>query len=270
MNEERPGTLLQNIQRVRAFMRAQIKWFTRLSIGILFLFFVLLLNPITSDIVQPISTALGLKEPSLMTIIGVAILFFILERIIVIEDGVIRGTALPLRTYLRRDEAYADLSKQLSSSKVGKVDLLQFSGDTARELLRAVAKHSPNAEIRMLLFDPDYADQFDSDSEDHHSQRIKWTVNAIKVLEEDFAKDGFMVDIRYYMATPSVSAVVVDHKVVSVSWYRTYLDGDVMRLRGHSSATITGSGESAAPLLSFAQTQFDALWNRVEVPSPDA
>jgi Fe-S oxidoreductase len=88
MNEERPGTLLQSIQRVRAFMRAQIKWFTRLPIGILFLFF-LVLNPIAPEFVEEISTSLGLAKPSLVTIIGVATLFFILERIIVIEDEVI-------------------------------------------------------------------------------------------------------------------------------------------------------------------------------------
>jgi hypothetical protein len=98
-------------------MRAQIKWFTRLPIGILFLFF-LVLNPIAPEFVEEISTSLGLAKPSLVTIIGVATLFFILERIIVIEDGVIRGTTLPLRTYLRRDEAYADLSKLLGSDNL--------------------------------------------------------------------------------------------------------------------------------------------------------
>lgn len=223
----------------------------------------LVLNPFAPELYEAISTNLGLAEPSLVTILGVAIIFFILERIIILEDAVIGGAPLPLRTYPNRHAAYIELSEQLSSQKVRKVDLLQFSGDTAREILRTVAANSPKAEIRMLLFDPCSADQFDADTEDHHAGRIRWTVNAMQVLEEDFAADGFLVNIRYYKATPSVSAVILDDKVVSVSWYRCFFDGDVMRLRGHTSATITASGEPAAPLLNFAQTHFDALWNSV-------
>lgn len=251
MDLHQPSTLLRSLKWSQTLIRRQITWFTRLPLLIFALIF-LVLNPFAPNLYEAISPTLGLAEPSLVTILGVAILFLVLERVVILEDAVVGGTALPLRTYLRRDEAYSELSKQLSSQKVRKVDFLQFSEDTARELLREVAKHSPKAEVRMLLFDPDLADQFDPDSDNHHVQRINWTVNAIKVLEEDFARDGFMVDIRYYKATPSVSAVIVDNKLVSISWYRCFFDGDVMRLRGHNSATITGRGESAAPLLSFA------------------
>lgn len=262
MNEEGPRTILQSIQSLLGFVRTQIRWFSRVLISLVVAFAVL--HAFSLPIAEQISPTLGFEKPSLMAIIAVSILVFILERIVIIEDKVTRGPASPLRTYLTRDVAYSALANQLSSRKAAKVDLLQFSGDTARELLRAVARNSPRAEVRLLLFDPNAADQFDTDSEEHHVQRIKWTVNFIRVLEEDFAKDDFRVSIRHYTAMPSVAAVVVDHYIVSVSWYRTFLEGNVMRLRGHSSATITGSGESAAPLLSFAETQFDALWNSAE------
>jgi hypothetical protein len=69
---------------------------------------------------------------------------------------------------------------------------------------------------------------------------------------------------------PSVSAVIVDGKKVNLSWYRYFPAVDdtqkrkVIRIEGHSSTTITGSGESADPLLSFGRKQFDALWETGE------
>lgn len=240
---------------MQTFLRTWLKWFTRLPILILFL---LVFNPFGLDFAEAISQDLGLAKPSLITLIGVALLFIILERIIIVEDEVTKG--VPLRTYETRNHAYTELSERGSSQKVQKIDLLQFSGDTARELLRNLANHSPKAKVRMLLFDPNLAGQFDSDDEDHHAQRIRWMANWLRVLEEDLQNHDFVVNIRYYEAMPSVSAVIIDDNIVSVSWYRCYFDEGVMRLRGHSSATITGSGEPAAPLLTFAQNQFNELW----------
>jgi len=261
MDEERPRTISQSLQSLRAFVVRKIKWFTRVPIGLVFVF--ICLNPFVPEFTEQISSKLKFADPSLVSIIAVTIFLITLERIIIIEDKVTRGEASPLRTYLRRYEAYSDLSNQLSGRKAEKVDLLQFSGDTARDLLRTVAKHSPKAQVRMLLFDPDTANQFDTDY-DHHAGRINGTISAIRLMERDFEKDGFEVNIRHYTAMPSVSAVIVDHNIVSVSWYRMFHEGDIVRLEGHNSATITGSGDSASPLFSLARTQFDKLWNKVE------
>lgn len=173
-----------------------------------------------------------------------------------------------LSTYSSKGDAYHDLSEQIQGLTVSRLDLLQFSGQTAVNLLDVVARHSRRVKVRMLLYHPDEAIQFDSDSENHHRDRILWTKNQVGVIEEDLKDEGFKVDIRYYRTPPSISAAILDNKIISVSWYRLYPDPnyhDVVRLRGHNSAAITGgSGEMAVPLLSFAQEQFDALWTEAE------
>ena len=125
----------------------------------------------------------------------------------------------------------------------------------------------------MLLCHPDQANEFDPDWENHHADRIYSTIKAVEMLEREFGQDDFKADMRYYKAMPSVSAVILDDKVVSLSWYRCFHDTDtqgrdVMRIEGHNSAAITGSGELAAPLFSFGHAQFDALWATGEEARP--
>src|SRR3712207_633696 len=99
---------------------------------------------------------------------------------------------------------------------------------------------SPKAKVRMLLFDPKEAEdgQFGSDWPRWHAERIRGTHNRIEQIKEDHP--DFVVNVDHYKAMPSVSAVIINNNIVCLSWYRSYFDGNVMRLRGHNSAAITG------------------------------
>jgi hypothetical protein len=271
MAEERPNFLMEQIRRLRTFIRAQIKWFTRLPILIVLL--LAIPNPISHAVVEGVGPLIGFAEPSLATLVGVAMLFLILERVIVIEDELAKG--MPLRINRRKDDVNPELADHLQHQKVSRVDIIQFSGQTMVDLLREVAKHRPRAAVRMLLCHPGRANRFDSDwqehGQEHHAQRISSTISTVKMLEREFGQDGFKVDIRYYMAMPSLSAVILDDKLVSLSWYRCFPDAqsrDVMRIEGHNSAAVTGRGELATPLFSFGRVQFDALWDTGEDARP--
>lgn len=255
MTDEHPHNLLL---RVRNFFRGNIKWFTRSSIFVLFLLIVL--NALVPSFMELLGAVLGFPKPSLMTVVGVAILFFLLERIIIIEDEIKHP---PIHIYQTKEEAYDKLPQQVSSRKVVHIDLLQFSGYTVLRLLREIAERWPRAKIRMLLFDPQLSTQYDTDRKHGHTQRINATIDQIEVMEDSYKESGFKVHIRYYRVGPSISSVIFDSRVVSISWYRSFPDrrkADVIHLRGHDCLTLTGGGEAALPLLTFAQEHFDSLW----------
>jgi hypothetical protein len=267
--------LIGQTQRLLTFIRTQYKWFTRLPV-----FLILLLavpNPITHAIIEGGGRLLGFEEPSLATLIGVAMLFLILERVIVIEDDIEQlMKSGPLRVDQREKAKMGDLllDQRNQELKVRHVDILQFTGFALGDFFGAVANHKP-ARVRLLLCHPELAKTFDEDWKDHntgrqvHEARIYGTLDRIEMLKRDWKNRGFdfSVDIRYYRTMPSVSAVILDDKKVSLGWYKYFADAKkpkVMRIEGHSSATISGNGDLANPLLSFARTQFDALWKTGE------
>jgi len=201
-------------------------------------------------------------------------LFLILERAIVIEDEIVQLTESgPLRV----DQGKGKLDERLLNQvgKVHHVDILQFTGFAMGDFLGEVANHQPTARVRLLLCHPERAKTFDEDWVDGNTERqvhvgrIYATIDKVEMLERDYKNRGFNfdVDIRYYRVMPSVSAVILDDKKVNLGWYRYFPDDEkpkVMRIEGHSSATITGSGELGDPLVSFGRAQFDALWKTGE------
>ena len=264
--------LIEQTQRLLTFIRTQFKWFTRLPVFIILLLAVP--SPISHAIMEGGGHVLGFAKPSLATLIGVATLFLILERVIVIEGEIVQ---LEKSGPLRVDQGKAKIGDRLlnQKGKVRQVDILQFTGFAMGDLLTEVANHQPKARVRLLLCHPEQAKTFDVDWVDNntgrqvHVGRIYATIDKVEMLKRDCKKRGFnfRVDMRYYRALPSVSAVILDDKKISLAWYRYFPDDqnpEVMRIEGHSSTTITGSGELADPLLSFGRAQFDTLWDTGE------
>ena len=270
--------LMEQARRLLTFIRTQFKWFTRLPV--IFVVLLAIPNPISHAFLEGMGPVLGFEEPSLATLVGVAMLFLILERVIIIEDETMQlekrfRESGPLQVYETRSKLGELLSNQ---KKVGQIDILQFTGFAMGDFLSEVANLHPEAKVRMLLCHPERAKEFDPDWVDDtgrqvHEVRIYATIDKAEMLKRDLENNrdlNFDVQIRYYRVIPSVSAVIVDGKKVNLSWYRYFPAVDdtqkrkVIRIEGHSSTTITGSGESADPLLSFGRKQFDALWETGE------
>ena len=128
----------------------------------------------------------------------------------------------------------------------------------AEVILNAVSERSPKARVRLLLAKESMADAYDTDGNPRHSARIQSLTDHVRLKELE--KTGFKVDIRNYDTPASVSAVIVDDKIISLSWYRVFPDGEIPRIRGHTSPTVTLDGAAAKTFLNFGREQFNALW----------
>lgn len=171
-----------------------------------------------------------------------------------------------LSLHVDRTNAYSDLEKYVRAHSIAKADLLQFSGNTAQQLLTIIARRCPDAEVRLLLAHPDMAAKFDSDSGSadsvNHPAFIKKTVGMAT---------KFGADMGYYHSPPSMSIVVLDESIVSLGWYRIFPAEEgspILRLRGHNLPAINTYGRSSFEVLEAAQDHFNALWNTRERPSP--
>lgn len=218
----------------------------------------LLIHQLYPPLLEWIGQTLNLEKASLASIAGLIVGLFVLERLVLIEKTLKRP---PIQLYQTRIDAYKDLGRIVKDRNVRRVDLLQFSGYTVRELLREVAERSPSAHVRLLVAHPDSARQFDKDGKPDHSQRISTSLQEIEVIKTDFPE--LKVESRFYRSPASLSAIIFDQAVVCVSWYHCYpdtTDPAVLRIRGHMSPTITALDQTAQPFISFAKAQFEVLW----------
>ena len=77
-----------------------------------------------------------------------------------------RGVAQQVITFAKAEFAYHHIADLVRGRGAEKVDLLQFSGDTVRPLLEAVAETSRAVKIRLLLYAPVMARQYELRSQD--------------------------------------------------------------------------------------------------------
>ena len=247
----------QYLERCGKFCLRNIRWLTRVAIIFAFLF--LLLNKIAPDIASSVGNFFGVARPSLAAVLALVALIIIIERILILEAKMFQP---PIQAYGNRVEAYKEFSRIIEDRGAKKVDLIQYSGQTALPLLRDIAESRPKADVRLLLSHPDVALQYDSDGHPSHSDRISATIEQIGLIEEDYKKDGFKVDIRYYKTSASIASVVVDKDYVSVGWYYFFKDKntEIVRLRGHNAPAVTALDWHAFGLLEFLRQQFDTLW----------
>jgi hypothetical protein len=126
-------------------------------------------------------------------------------------------------------------------------------------VLKVIANACPKAKVRLLICDPKAASAFDSDGKPDHGARIRSTIDAIRLMEVESSE--FKIKIFYYRTIPSVSAIIVDDNIVSLSWYCSYLEprSKLVRLRGHDSATIITSGSKSSILREFARRHLEII-----------
>ena len=184
------------------------------------------------------------------------------ERVAGIAQDVIpaRGVAQQVITFAKMEFAYRHIADIVRARGAEKVDLLQFSGDSVRPLLEAVAESSRAAKIRLLLHAPDMARQYDADHKIDHRGRIVTTIGEIRLLETE---NNFEqpVEIYHYRTPASVSSAIIDDEIICLSWYRAYREPNskAVRLRGHDSAALVVLGARDTTLQQFARTHFDRI-----------
>lgn len=248
------------LDRFKLFCLVNVRWLTRAVMVLLTA--LLLLHAFYPPSIEWVGERLHLAPPSLAAILALVVAVWLLERVIVLQGEMRRP---PVSVHDRRVMAYRYLSEVIERSGAKQVDLLQLSGQTALRLLRDLGESHPKATVRLLLLHTATATQFDSDQRPDHRDRILTTVREVELMKSDYP--GFTIALKYYRTPPGVSAVVVDHDIVSISWYHCYKDRSqpsVTRVRGHLNPTVTALGDATKPLLSFAQEQFTTLWATAE------
>jgi transcriptional regulator with XRE-family HTH domain len=171
-----------------------------------------------------------------------------------------RGVAQQVITFAKAEFAYHHIADLVRGRGAEKVDLLQFSGDTVRPLLEAVVERSRAAKIRLLLYAPVMARQYDSDHKIDHRGRITTTIGEVRLLETENNLEQ-PVELYHYRTPASVSSVIIDDEIICLSWYRAYREHNskAVRLRGHDSAALVILSARDTILQQFARTHFDRI-----------
>jgi transcriptional regulator with XRE-family HTH domain len=178
----------------------------------------------------------------------------------VAEIGPRRGAPQQVITFAKVEHAYHHMADLVRTRGAENVDLLQFSGDSVRPLLEAVAETSRAAKIRLLLYAPVLARQYDADQAIDHRGRIVTTIGEVRLLETE-NKLEHPVEIYHYRTPASVSTAIIDDEIICLSWYRAFREPNskAVRLRGHDSAALVVLDARESILQQFARTHFDRL-----------
>ena len=201
----------------------------------------------------------GADRPDAIVSLELILIIFVVERLVVLEDRLVR---LPIRIFRTRTEAYSALSQLLRQTRTERVDLIQFTGYAAREFLETLAKKGTAVRVRLLLQHPDEAARFDYKTKVDHPTNIVSTITHIGLLHDEYRHCGFNVELRYYRTPASMATIVVDDDPVVLGWYRYYSDSESasIHLRGHNTPAILATGLEGRDLREFAQKQFSTLW----------
>ncbi len=146
-------------------------------------------------------------------------------------------------------QANAILEDYYAGRRPGKVDLIEYSGVTANDLLSQLREG--NCEVRLLLQHPDDArTKFQQD-------RIR--VNVDSLLKVTFATYN-RIQIKYYRAPASVRGRCFDDDLVMLGWYR-HIAGDTA-IAGHSNPMFTALRQTpeGRELIRWFREAFDSLW----------
>lgn len=157
-------------------------------------------------------------------------------------------------TFSSREEAYSQICKLIHEhpERVKRVELLQFSGDTAIAILKAIAAVCPHAYVRLFLVPEQIASSFDEPG--FHWTRVQHTIGAVRVIHEDYST--FNCDIFSYEALPSIAGVLIDDWLASAGWYHMAQRDDSRKsIRGHASPAFVGIDDAAHPLKLMVQQQ---------------
>jgi hypothetical protein len=183
--------------------------------------------------------------------IALVVFGFLADRILAVQQHLNPTVTV----HATREVAYEHLLGLVRSYGASKIDLLQFSGATTVAFLQSVAAIGKDVEVRLFVVDDDHARRFDNDKEagDYHLQRIKSTLNALRLIADDHP--NFRINAFRYSGNAEVSAIVIDDFYASLGWNRSFLDEKTktLRMKGHNTPSVNVINDRA--LLDFARGQ---------------
>ena len=155
------------------------------------------------------------------------------------------------------DEGNRQLIQMLRPFSEQRLDLLQFSGYAAGNLMREVAQKYPGTTIRLLIASKTITDCYDKPP--FHEDNVKTTYQNLRVIQQQQPNVTFAV--WRYQVHPVISGILAGSRLVSASWYRVYpvANQELPFLRGQDQPTVTATGEAAPAILRMVQEQFNSI-----------
>lgn len=163
-------------------------------------------------------------------------------------------------------EAFKYLGDLVSKMNAKNIDMIQFSGQTAIPFLDALAGTRRRVNLRIFLYHPEEAKEFDTDNKENQEQRINVTLMKLEALKESNKK--FNYTAMYYRTPPGICGVLLDGKIAFCGWYRCFMDKAVsgnkyaMRVRSHDVPALVARGNEY--LNSTLRLHFDTLLKHAE------
>jgi hypothetical protein len=154
------------------------------------------------------------------------------------------------------------LSREIADHSPSTADLLEFSGDNVRALLRKLAE--AGTEVRLLLRHPDSVGRT-------QREKIISTYSYLKEHIFDAVQGSFQV--RFYRTAATVRGRRLDTHLLNVGWYTPDISADgrisEWEIVGHLNPTITGDLRTSAgqALNEMFSRTFDGLWGSASVSS---
>lgn len=161
------------------------------------------------------------------------------------------------RINLSKDETDTNtlLSNEITDHPPSAADLLEFSGDNIRALLRQLAE--AGTEVRLLLKHPDSVGRA-------QREKIISTYWYLKEHVFNAAPDSFQV--RFYRTPATVRGRRLDTRLLNVGWYTPDISADGRisdwEIVGHLNPTVTGDLRTSAgqALNDMFSRTFNGLW----------
>lgn len=240
----------ERLQGIKPFIIKHIEWVPRAAV--IFVGALIAAHTICPKAIDALGQAMDLEKPSLTSMLALVVSTIILD-IVVTTRTELRNPRIEVIKH--HQDAYDRIANYVREISVSKIDLLQFSGFNAREILEHVAAKSPEAHVRVLLMDPNEAGKFDG--MDHPTKVRSTEAEITSVVRLAPQMD---ITLKYYNSIPGVSAVIFDD-AVCIGWYHAYREAGKLELHGHRSPAIVAFGDAARDLRVFGQEQFDKVWN---------
>ena len=183
-----------------------IIWILRAVIVLLFLF--LFVHIFDATLLERIGKLLHLAEPGLDSILTLAVIMIVLERIFIIEDMLRAPSDVVYRT---QDKMYRELANLVEKKGAENATLIQYSCTTAMPLVKALLE--ANAKVTIYVQDPATACAIGSITQ---QDKILGHINSLQGEVQDHENN---LTVRQYSTPASAAIVKIDSEVVAIGWY---------------------------------------------------
>lgn len=212
-------------QRINSMFRSNVRGLSRAAIGLVLL--LTIIHIFFAPAIEWLNTLGHLSEPSLASLLALVLAIMVLEKVFAIEDELLENRNF---LFAAQDDLYRRVIDDLLNNHISatKVIFLQHSGQTASLDICKLVRNARETEVVLYQQAPQSAavNEFEV-----IAQRIK-SVNAHLAFMDDASAYRSRLKIKRYISPASIRAMMVDDKIIVLSWYVQLNTGAGLRILG--------------------------------------